>query len=368
LALVSYFLESHPGHDQALAVKARALSDLGQAEQALALYDQVGAKTPAETLSWARAFMATGQWSRAAPLLTRVVTQEPNNSDALYFLTSCHIRLGKLDKALETAKQLADLPGYEASGQVTLAAIYNDLGNLEESAAAYERATDLSPDGSAFPLPAYEVFSQYGSVLLMQGKAEEAVRVLDKSLANQPTATAYLTVGDALSQVGRTEEARQAWEMSLKLDNKNGSARESLANAALVRGEPEAGLEYLKPLIAAGQMRQSTAYLLQRLHTRLNHAEEAEHWRKVADDLRIEEERSNAIEQLLVRSPDSFWAKVIRAHRFAADGNWTQAEILIDEAYSAPKASEDKFVAALYKAIKKRSRLPSLDEAPITNF
>ena len=36
LALVNYFLDSHPGHQQALAVKARALTDLGEPVEALA--------------------------------------------------------------------------------------------------------------------------------------------------------------------------------------------------------------------------------------------------------------------------------------------------------------------------------------------
>lgn len=366
LALVSYFLETNPSHDQALAVKARALADLGDAEEALKLYDRIGAATPAEMHSWARAFMATGQWSKAIPLLIQVTRREPQNADAMYELTSCHIRMTNLDEAVATAKKLVKIPGQEINGNITLSAIYFDLEDYTESVRCFAKAAELSPDGSKFPLPANEAFFQYGSALLALGRGEEAAVILEKSIANRPSAPAYLVMGNALNQAGRSEEARRAWEMSLKLDPKNGRAREALANAALQRGEPEVGLEYLQPLVGARQLRQSTAYLLNRIYTRLNRPEEAETFRLIAEKLRAADERSGAIDQLLVRTPNSFWANVIRAHRFASDGNWTMAKEISDKLVK--EAPQDAYVAELHAAIEKRGQLPSLDKVPLKGF
>jgi tetratricopeptide (TPR) repeat protein len=365
IALVSYFLETHEGHDRALAVKARALCELGEADQALEIYDRVGAATTEDVRSWARAYMLRSQWSRALPLIQLVVTREPAQADPLYELTTCRLRLGLLDEALESARQLAALPGQEARGEVILAVIYNDLGNLEESIASYARATEISPDGSAFPMPADEVFFQYGDVLLKAGKPEEAERILEKCLANRPSAAAYLALGDAHLQSGRADQARHAWEMSLRLDNRNAPAREALANAALLQGDAETGLELLAPVVEANQARHSTAYLLQRLHAFLKHHEEADRWRARAAELRAAESHANTIEEMLVRSPHTFWAKVVRAHRFASQGEWEQAADSI--AGLDEQAPQEPFVAELKAAIENKGELPSLDRLPVGN-
>src|SRR3990167_5439818 len=84
LALVSYFLDAHPEHGGALALKARALSVTGQANAAIELYEEVGAATVEDLHAWAQAYLLLQSWSRALPLLTQVLRLESDNADALH--------------------------------------------------------------------------------------------------------------------------------------------------------------------------------------------------------------------------------------------------------------------------------------------
>ena len=52
LALVSYFLDAHPEHGGALALKARALCLTGQTKAAIKLYEKVGAATAEDVHAW----------------------------------------------------------------------------------------------------------------------------------------------------------------------------------------------------------------------------------------------------------------------------------------------------------------------------
>ncbi len=68
----------------------------------------------------------------------------------------------------------------------------------------------------------------------------------------------------------------------------------------------------------------------------------------------------------MTRSPHSFWANVARAHRFAALGNWQQAEDMLNEL--AREAPQDAFVQDLAAAVRKRGDLPPLERLPVKQF
>jgi tetratricopeptide (TPR) repeat protein len=363
LALVNYFLESHPNHGPALALKARVLSVGGRPQEAVELYEEVGAATTEDLHAWARAYLVLQSWSRAVPLLTQVLRREPDNADALHEITGCRTRLGLLQEALETARQLAQLPGQEARGWVLQAAIHNDLVNPQAAGQAYQRVVELAPDGKGLQVPPEELFMQYGIVLLTLGQGDGAVPWLERSLASRPTAAAYFYLGNAHAQAGRNEPAEQAWQKSLQLDPAGVPPVEALADCALQRRDTDAALRWLKPLGPVAEVRHKTAYLLQRTYLLRKDPEQAERWRKKAEELRKADQRHELLEQLLLRSPYSFWANVARAHRFAAQGNWRQAEDMLQEL--AREAPRDAFVQELADAVHRRGPLPSIDRISI---
>ena len=78
------------------------------------------------------------------------------------------------------------------------------------------------------------------------------------------------------------------------------------------------------------------------------------------------QELNSNIASLMVESPDSFWARVVRAHRFAEQGNWSEAELLLKRLLQ--EAPAESFVIELADAVVRRAELPSIEKLPIEHF
>ena len=366
LALAEYYLDLHPGSERAEADRARALSELGRADEAIEIYKRIGAATIDELRAWARAHMVRSEWSRAAPLLQQCLRLRPTDADALYELTTCRTRLGLLTEAMESAERFTALPGQGARGNILLGAIQADRSNPDEAILAYQRAEALAPDGLGLQLPPEEFFEQFGTLLLNQGRDAEAIPLFERSLAARPTPSSHHLLGKALARTGDLEGARRNWNAAIELDPAGVTPREELANLALVAGDAAAAREWLTPLEGLAEQRFESAYLFQRLAA-LEKDDAAFATRKEkADVLRDRQQLITTLEQLMASSPGSYWAQVVRAHKFATLGNRAQAADLINGIERTD--DEDPFVTELREAVLGNGPLPALERVPLKQF
>ena len=366
LALAEYYLDLHPGSERAEADRARALSDLGRADEAIEIYKRIGAATIDELRAWARAHMVRSEWSRAAPLLEQCLRLRPTDADALYELTTCRTRLGLLTEALESADRFTALPGQGARGNILLGAIQADQSNPDEAILAYQRAEALAPDGLGLQLPPEEFFEQFGTLLLNQGRDAEAIPLFERSLAARPTPSSHHLLGKALARTGDLEGARRNWNAAIELDPAGVTPREELANLALVAGDAAAAREWLTPLEGLAEQRFESAYLFQRLAALAKDDDAFATWKEKADVLRERQQLMTTLEQLMASSPGSYWAQVVRAHKFATLGNRAQAADLINGIKRSD--DEDPFVSELREAVLGNGPLPALERVPLKQF
>jgi tetratricopeptide (TPR) repeat protein len=363
--LLSKFLDRHPNHQRATALQAQVHVALGEADAAIDLFERAGAATSEDERALTRALLMTEQWTLAIPLLERAVQQDAYNADALYELTACRVRLGLFEQALESAQRFARLPGQEARGHLFVGAILRDLGKDAEAAKAYQTVLKYDPTAQSLQSDPADFFLQYGQTLLRLGKPEESLEPLKRSAAARESPEVLLELGNAAMQLQRVEDAKVAWTRAVALDGRYVAAREALAGAELAQGQAEQALQWLTPL-GEEQMTLEAAYLRQRAATLLRKTEEAEHWQQLASKLRKQQEFSAEIDQLVAGSPQSFWARVVRAHRFAEQGNWRQAELLVKVLQQ--EAPGEPFVIELAAAVHRRRDLPALQSLPITHF
>jgi tetratricopeptide (TPR) repeat protein len=361
--LLSEFLQSHPNHSGALALKARSLVKLGDSEQAGQIFDKIGTANAADTHAWAQALLMEQMWSAAVPLLNQVIRLEPRNADALHELTVAHSRLGQLDKALSNAQRMARLPGLEARGNVLVGTILGDMKNYAAAAEAFEAVLRHDPKAETLQITADQFFLQYGRILLELGKPDKALMPLRQSVAVREAGEAFALLGDAALQIGEPAKAKSAWVKAIQVEPLNRQAREALADLALQQNDPKAALEWLKPLENYEPLESSTSYLFQRTYVALGDLATADRWKQQTDIIREQEKRRRVLDLLLVESPNSFWARFIRAHRFATNGNWGEAEMLADLLIKESPA--DPLVIELVDAIRRKATLPSLDRVPI---
>ena len=119
----------------------------------------------------------------------------------------------------------------------------------------------------------------------------------------------------------------------------------------------------LAPLENSGVLTSEVAFLLQRSYARLKNELEAKRWQEKAELLRKEESLKAAADQILRETPDSDWATVIRAYKYAQQGNWSEAETLLRPMGQA--AESQQFIRELIAAVKSRGPLPSLTGLPV---
>jgi len=361
--LVSRLLDGHPNDARALALQARVLVKLGQADEAIAIFEHIGAAKVEDMHALSTAYMASEQWTSAQSLLTGVLQITPNDSDALYEITSCQIRLGRFDEAMKNAERFAEVSGQLARANVLIGSIYGAISNEREAALAFERVLEKEPKAEHLQISAAEFFLRYGRVLMALGKPQEALMPLKLSAADQENGEVFTLLGDAASQLGNQENAVAAWKKAVEVDAENWSARESLANAALLTGDGKQALEWLQPLGSENKPAASVAYLLQRTYALLGDQVEATAWQEKAAEARREESVISAINSFVVTDPTSFWSRAARAHQFAAEKNWGQAELLVEGLIQ--EAPGDPFVIELADAVQRRSELPELSRIPV---
>ena len=364
--LADYFLETHPGHGRAQLIKARALTRLGQAQEAAELFELAGTSDARDTHLWAEALLTLGRFSDALQLLQRVIELEPHNADALYEITTCRMRLRQFRDALKSAASFTQRPGCEARGRLLSATIYHDLHNHEQAIIECQRVLELEPDGEHLQIPRHEFFILFGRTLLESGKPNEALPILGRSIVLRPTAEAYFFLGRAADQVGEPTRAESLWQSALKLENTNVEAREALANLAITKVDGQKALEWLKPIEADPNLRASTAYLFQRASVMVKDDQAAATWQARTETLRKRERLSGTLDRFVSDSPNSYWSWVIQSYRFAHRGNWEQAAAILQMIPNEGK--EDPFVRDLKVAVKSRSALPELDRIPIKDY
>jgi len=365
---IDAYLKDHPGEQRALVLKARVLVKRGQWSIAIRMFEKYGAATAAELHAWAEALLHRQQWSEARSVLSRVLDLEPENPDALHEMTACQAKLGRLDEALVTAERFAGQPGCAARGHLLLATLHKELGNRKSALQAYHQVLTIHPDAKELQISTAEFFLEYGKSLLADGQVEAAAPLLERSVKTEPSDLAYVELGEAYSQLNQPDRARSAWEQALKLNADSVPAREALSNSALRAGDPQAALKWLLPLRDVEDPGTSLAYLFQRAYTLVGNEQQAQRWTEITARLRKRQRVYAAVENVLSEAPRSFWARVIRAHQFANEGNWVQAERMLAPLRASIQRKPTPFVEQLFQAIQRRGPLPSLESLPITLF
>lgn len=364
LKIVQKYLKTHPPHNGALAIKGRALVALGRYSEALELFSTVGPADLADLKACATACLHLEQWAQAVGLLESALQLDPHDPDLLHEVTAARAFVGRSKEALESATVLSKIPGHEARGYVQIGTIQRDLRNRQKAIEAWTHVLELDPEVKQIQLPGEVFFHDLAVLYLDDGDAETALKYLEKSVQIKPTSLGLVHRGQAKSQLGKKAEAVEDWKRTLELDPGHREAREDLANAALEARKADEAKEWVQPLLdAGGPLKSSTTYLMQRCAALAGNQAEVERWRKETDKLRNRERLDLAVNQILVETPQSFWAQVLRAYKFAENGNWQQAQIQIQSV--AKEANREPFVRDLLSAIQNQGPLPDLDKLPV---
>ena len=216
-------------------------------------------------------------WKDSVSLYTRMARISPSSIYANNNLGTALGERGNTEQAIECFKRTLQIDPNDVDARMNLGKIFADQGKYDEAMAYYKEAIRLEPDdpqvynhiaiiliGQKRIDDAMAVYRQglerkvrdpsilhtgLGTLLLQQGKMDEAINELEMAVKVKPNATAFNNLGSALTSKGRLDEAMEYHKKAIQLDPKDASAHYNIANILLSRNKLEQAIgEYEKSL------------------------------------------------------------------------------------------------------------------------
>jgi tetratricopeptide (TPR) repeat protein/polysaccharide pyruvyl transferase WcaK-like protein len=178
------------------------------------------------------ASLALGRTDDAVVSYQRAIALAPEAADLHHNLGRSFLELGQLPEAVASFRRAVELAPDVANHRVGLADVLRRLDTEpDEIIAGLRRALELQPDNP-------EVLSTLGNALADQGRLDEAVGCHRRALEIDPASVmALVNLGNALSDQGELQEAAACYEKALEADVASAEVQASLAHVLRLRGE-----------------------------------------------------------------------------------------------------------------------------------
>jgi len=164
-------------------------------------------------VSLGSALAENGRIDEAAHHFYAALMIKPNDEMAHFNLAAYRLYQGDREGALQEfqlALHYTSSNIVAANAHVQMAAIYSQMGRMEESKAHYRQAIQL--DGMQ-----YKAYLNLGVHLYLEGDLDGAFSNISRSLEIIPTSSAYFYLGEVLERENRPAEALTAYDQALKL-------------------------------------------------------------------------------------------------------------------------------------------------------
>ncbi|RLT09660.1 MAG: hypothetical protein DWI24_09575 [Planctomycetota bacterium] len=235
LATVEGILKSDPNDPSAIRMKCYILNDLKQFDEAIRIGKEILKKAP-EDSDFNRLLGATlmraDKNQEAISFYKNLLQQFPANVElarvAHSGLSVIYVNLDEFAKGEQELEQLLKRSPDDIGVNNDLGYLYADQGKrLEEAESMIRKAVAEEPDNSAY-------LDSLGWVLYKRGKAEEALKYLEKAIViarrSSPDGTLFDHIGDVLFRLKKFDRAKEAWIEAQK-HLESGKAGEKLAKS-----------------------------------------------------------------------------------------------------------------------------------------
>ena len=170
-----------------------------------------------------RRYFALGQYKEAIDILGDVLTDDPDNVEAIYWTGLAYEGQGNLQKTeFYLRKAISVNPEY-ADALNALGYFFAENGtNLDEAVDLIKKALKKSPRRAGY-------IDSLGWAYFKQGKLDEALEQLETAIRLMPeSAEIQNHLGDAYMQKGLKDKAIAAWQKAIQLEPDNTAIREKL--------------------------------------------------------------------------------------------------------------------------------------------
>ena len=140
----------------------------------------------------------------------RINPHDPMSRSNLGIYLQNHHQMREAVAEYEAAVELTSDPGLLAQTYANLGAAHRALGEDEQARLSFEQSLRLNPNQP-------NAWLGLGLLAQKQGKLDEAISDLSRSVELQPSARGYFELGRTLAQAGHAPEALDAYQQALKI-------------------------------------------------------------------------------------------------------------------------------------------------------
>ncbi len=174
-----------------------------------------------------------GRWTDAITILTRLLSHDPTQRDALNELAMVHANIGDTPAALRCLENSLKIEPAQPAMWQAMATLYLRIGEHDKALAGFDRWILLRPD-------LIQAKAVRADTLNYLGRYEEAAAAFQNLAAINPSYACGL--GVALTWCGRYQEAQEAFDQAIPRPDIGSSALMNKATLLLRMGDFPAGL------------------------------------------------------------------------------------------------------------------------------
>jgi len=170
-------------------------------------------------------FLRNQDYQTALAVWADVVEKAPHNPRARLNYGLALDLDGRLSDALKSYQAALEIdPDYEQASEVYLniGVIHQQLQDFPAAAENYQKALDHDPSNA-------KALTNYGIILIMSGKAEQALPYFEKAVELMPDSAEFQTnLGQAYKTLGQRQKAISHFRRALRLDSRYERAQQNL--------------------------------------------------------------------------------------------------------------------------------------------
>jgi serine/threonine protein kinase/Tfp pilus assembly protein PilF len=176
---------------------------------------------------------------------------DPGNADTLCLLASGYRVNRQPEKAEELFLKAIEMDPQEPRGYDHLGKLYLDLGRFEEAEARYRQAARVIKKNRARHYLA--PYNSLAGVLLTLGKTDEAIECWEKSMKlDPPTHLPYRSLGTFLRRLGRLDDARPLLHRAAEIQPRDPMVTYQLGLLALAEGNLDVAVDSFRKTVEIG--------------------------------------------------------------------------------------------------------------------
>ena len=279
-------LKWFPADRAASLMAARCLMRLSRAPEADAYFRKAAPLDRADAHERAYNLVNLNEPATAAAAYDELLERWPDDVRALKRLGAIRMGLEQWRLVLELADRLIAVNGEEIAGRTMAAIAHHELKHYDQAATAGMRMLELDSKLERMPLPKRLFWNNLAVDLIAGGRTDEARAVLTRALADTQDAGLMELLGLTHSQQGAIGEAERCWRQAERWDPDNADVCLDLGRLAVSRRQWSEAVAFLKRAADRSQHAVEPLYSLSQAYRMLGNIEEAERYRRLADQRR----------------------------------------------------------------------------------